>query len=124
MGSCLAGKLQGPPVTHGVEKGVPVSELVGSSVGVGSGCANETPPPTEWLKHGYFLSSAEEKSTIKVLAGFVSSEPSLPGLQTVPFSRCVPTTCLCSCRKSSGVSSFSSEDTSPMALRPYPYDLA
>lgn len=101
-----------------------MSDLVGSSVGVGSGCPNET-PHTEWLKLGYFLSSADEKSTIKVLAGLVSSEASLPGLQTVPFSWCAPMAlCLCSYRKSSGVSSFSSEDTSPMALRPHPYDLA
>lgn len=55
---------------------------------------------------------------VKVLV--VSSESSLPGLQTATFSSALPWSLLCT--ESSGVSSFSYKDISPLKLRPHLYD--
>ena len=68
----------------------------------------------------YFLTSGGWKFKIKLLAGLVSGETSLPGLQMTTFSLC-PHMAFPLCAP--GVSSSSYKDTSSVGLGLHPYDL-
>lgn len=67
-------------------------------------------------------SSGGYKFKIKALAGLVSPETFLHGLQKATFSR-YPHMAFSLCAPISGVSSFTYKDTSPIGLEPYPYNL-
>ena len=80
-----------------------------------SGCHDRVPPPG-WLNRPFSHCSAGWKCKIQVLAGFMSSEASLWGLQMAaflvcshmafPLLTCIPV-----------ISSFSHKDTSPIDPR-------
>lgn len=78
-------------------------------------------PLTGWLKQQAFVFSqfGGWESHIKVPAGLVSSEGSLPGVQMAPFLLCPPTVG----RESKLLRVSSHKDTKPMGSEPQPYGL-